>query len=188
MKTAWTTLVVSLMVMTASAQISKGTWLLGASSALGYNSYSFNNNSANLSVFNINTKAGYFVANNVAVGLNLGYLNLSQTNTTSVTTFGVFSRFFVSKSVFLGAGFNSVSTSAGTGMLSVNASSSVFPFEFGFAGFISDRIAIEPSINYVVGDEKGGVNFNGLPIGAKSSIGFSLGITLYLNRRASDEQ
>ena len=61
----------------AFAQIEKKTWLIGATSSMGFNSYSFKSGSA-LSVFTINSKAGYFVANNFVVGLNLGLVKLFQ--------------------------------------------------------------------------------------------------------------
>ena len=162
MKKVIVTMMAAFLVSSAFAQISKGAWLVGASSSLGFNSYSKTGSQQTLSIFNINAKAGNFVAENFAVGLNLGYLNSSQSSSSSLSTIGVFARYYIGK-VFLGGGVNSVSQS--TSGSSSGVSSIVLPFELGFVGFITDSFAIEPSINYVTGDDKGGLTYGGLPLG-----------------------
>src|SRR6267142_2478622 len=162
----------------AVAQIGKKTWLIGAAPSLGINSYSFKGSSA-LSVFTINSKAGYFVSNNFAVGLNLGLINLRQSgNSERTSIIGAFARYYLPKNIFFGSGINSVSTSASGGYPS--SSSTTIPFELGIAAFITKNIAIEPSFSYIVGDSKGGATYGGMDTGANSSIGLNVGVTLYL--------
>ena len=148
----------------AVAQIEKKTWLIGATSSLGFNSYSFNSGSA-LSVFTINSKAGYFVAKNFVVGLNLGLVNLSQSgNSERTTSIGAFARYYLPKKIFVGSGINSVSTLVSGDYPS--SSSTTIPFELGVAVFITKNFAIEPSLNYLVGDSKGGATYGGMNTGA----------------------
>jgi len=182
MKKVTMTLLTVFTVSAAIAQINKGAWLIGASSNVGFNSYSFKN-SPNQSLFNINTKAGYFVIDNFTVGINLGYFNSSQSGfSSSTTSIGVFTRYYLPKNFFLGVGINSVSNSFSSSGTSSSSSSIAIPMELGIAAFITKNIAVEPSINYIKGDDKGGVTYNGLNTGATSAIGLNIGFTVYLNR------
>lgn len=175
-KLIFTFIVVSFSVI-SFGQINKGAWMIGANSNLNYSNYSFKGSSQTSSVFNINSRAGYFVANNFALGLNLGYLNVGSSggSSSSYTTIGVFVRGFVSKSVFLGGGFNSTSITG-------SSSYTTYPFELGLAAFITDYFAIEPSLVYTASDGKGGVPILGIPSSAVSAFGLNVGFTFYLNR------
>jgi hypothetical protein len=172
-------LVIALSTMVANGQFEKGAWILVANSNFGFNSYTAKG-SPNNSLLNINSRAGYFVANNFACGLNLGLYNFSTSGggSTTLTTIGVFVRGFLSKGLFLGGGLNTTSRSG------ASKNYSTFPFEFGYAALISKRFAIEPSLNYVVsGDDSGGVPTLGVPGSATSSFGFNVGFTFYFNRQ-----
>ena len=188
MKKVTLALIILFHVLTTKAQISHGTWMLSSSSNLGFNSYSVKSTSSNPSVFLISTRAGYFAADNFAVGLNLSYLSISSGGTgsaTNATTIGLFGRGFLGKGVFLGAGYSSLSVSGASG-----DTYTLFPLEFGYAGFINKSFAIEPSLNYVAtGDsDKGGVPLLGLPSSASSSIGLNVAFTFYLNRGDSESK
>jgi len=63
--------VVTVMGLTASAQTEKGSFVLGGS--IGYYKDKYTPDNNKLSSFNIAPSAGYFVADNIAVGLGLGY-------------------------------------------------------------------------------------------------------------------
>ena len=183
MKTALFFLAAITLVIDASAQIEKGTWMLGASSNLGYNSYTPAGGGKDQSYFNIGTKAGYFVAQNFALGMNLEYLNVSASgSSSSITTFGIFTRYYAGK-VFFGAGYNSLSQSS-SGFGSSTSYGSI-PIEAGFVGFITRNIAIEPAFVYTMAtdSEKGGMpGYAGLPFPAKSGFGLKIGFSLYLGR------
>jgi hypothetical protein len=151
------------MMFSASAQIEKGTVFVGASSSFGVNSYNPSGNGDNTTSVNLNLKAGYFVIENLTVGLNFGYDHSSTgDNSSSSTKFGIFGRYYFMGKVFAGLGVNSVSNSPGD-------SSAEIPIEVGYAAFITKNIAIEPSLNFVKGD--GGNTF-----------GLNVGFSLYLNR------
>ena len=185
MKKIILTLITIVVLTAASAQINKGTILLGASSALGYNSYHYKNSSSNSSIFNINTKVGYFVADNFTIGANLGYLNSSQSggSSASYTEIGAFIRYYFPKNVFFGVGINSVTSSSSAGSFgSSSNTNTAFPVELGFAAFISEQFAIEPSIRYISASDKGGVTYTGIDTGANSSFGLNIGFSFYPGR------
>lgn len=182
MKKITLALVIFFHAVLANAQINKGTWMVSSTSNFGFNSYSVKSVSSNPSVLLIGKKAGYFVANNFAIGANLSYMSISSGgsgSSTSVTTYGLFTRGFLGKGIFLGAGLNSSTLSS-----SGSQSYTLFPIEFGYAGFVGKSFAIEPSLNYVVSSdsEKGGAPLLGIPSQASSSIGLNVAFTFYLSR------
>ena len=63
----------------------------------------------------------------------------------------------------------------------------VIPVEIGLAGFISNNFAIEPTINFIQGQDKGGVMYNGVPTSARSSFGLNIAFMIYLNRHKKDK-
>jgi hypothetical protein len=171
-------------VLTSSAQIEKGSWMLSAGSNLGYASYTPTGSGSNEGIFNIGVKAGYFVAPNFSLGLNLEYLNSSGSGSTStVTTFGAFARYYAGKA-FFGAGYNTISQSYGS---SSSPSQGSIPIELGIASFITRNIAVEPALVYTIatdGDNGGMPGYAGLPFSAKSAIALRVGFSIYLGRPA----
>lgn len=166
MKKVLLTVFAALTVFTASAQIEQGTWLISGSSNLGFTS--FNEDAGDYSQFNIDVKGGYFVIENLAVGLNLGYDKVEET---SLTTFGLFGRYYVNGSIFGGLGFNSNSLDLGIDDAE-KVSFTTIPLEVGYAAFIGKVVAIEPAFNYTIygGDAEG------------AAFGFNIGISVYLGR------
>lgn len=68
------------------AQTQKNNWVVGTSSTLGFNSSQYDYNidydletKNKLSQFNVNVTGGYFVINNLAVGLDVSYTNSVST-------------------------------------------------------------------------------------------------------------
>ena len=80
-------------------QISREALLVGGSSSAAFQSINAGGSSQTL--FNINTKLGYFVSENLALGINLNYLNFAAANQFA---FGGFGRYYVSGKYFFGAG------------------------------------------------------------------------------------
>lgn len=143
---------------TSFAQIERGTILAGASSNFGYNNIS-PDNSSGYNILNVDLKAGYFVINNLTAGLNVGY---SKIDDSSVTSVGIFTRYYVAGKFFAGVGYTSIKPDGGD-------SATEIPIELGFAAFVSDNIAIEPSVGYSMGD-------------GYERFGFNIGFSLYFNR------
>ncbi|MBK7649863.1 MAG: hypothetical protein IPJ20_02700 [Flammeovirgaceae bacterium] len=143
----------------ASAQISKGTILAGASSNLGFTSVSPDTGD-NYSLFDLNLKGGYFVIDNVVAGANIGYHKL---DTYSYSTFGIFGRYYYQGKFFGGVGFNINSYENSDSQTSI-------PFEVGYAAFINNNIAVEPSLNFSIGEDN-------------NTFGLNVGFALYFNRK-----
>lgn len=164
MKKTLLTLFAAITVFAASAQIEQGTILVGASSNFGFSSTSVDGIDDNATSFNIDLRGGYFVIDNLAVGLTLGYEKFKWGDLEAdQTSFGLFGRYYFQGKIFAGAGFQSVKSG--------DADAETFiPLEVGYAAFITDNIAIEPSLNYVIGD-------------GNSTFGLGVGFTLYLNRK-----
>lgn len=176
------TFYLSALVSLGYSQVTKGTWLLSANSNFSFTTYSSKFASSNPSIFVINSKFGYFLANNFALGVNLGYISVGSGGSgsaTNATTAGLFGRAFLGRNFFLGTGYTFASYSSSSG------SYSTIPSEVGFAAFVSPNFAIEPSISYVVAtdNQKGGVPVFGIPNqGTTSSFGLNIAFTFYLNR------
>jgi len=101
---------------------------------------------------------------NLVVGPSLGYSSFKFGDSDgSVTAFGLFGRYYIQGKIFAGAGFLSVKPDGGS-------SSTAIPLEVGYAAFITDNIAIEPALNYIIGD-------------GYSTFGLGVGFNLYLNRK-----
>lgn len=165
MKKSIVTLVVMLFAAAgAFAQIEKGAILVGASSNLGFTSYKPKDGDS-FSAFNVDAKVGYFVIDNLALGVNLGYQKIDEA---SITSLGLFGRYYVNGKIILGAGFNSNKEDSGESDFSYTS----IPLEVGYAAFITDNIAIEPVVKYEMwsGDVEG------------STFGLGVGFTLYLGR------
>jgi len=163
------TLTISILLLfaaTSYAQIQKRSVLVGASSNLGFSSTSYEGGDDNLNVFTLDLKTGYFVMDNLALGLRFGYNKYSVgDNDVSQTLFGLFGRYYVNGKIFFGAGYSS------TKFEDSDASNSL-PLEVGYAAFITDNIALEPSISYSIG----------LGDNDAKAFGLNLGFTLYFNR------
>lgn len=166
-KTLTTLMFVILFAGVSVAQIEKGTVLVGASSNLGYSSASNENSDDNVNLFILDLKAGYFLIDNLAAGLSFGYTKYSGDNLDgSSTAFGLFGRYYVNGKFFLGLGYNSTKVEDAEAVKSV-------PLEAGYAAFITDNIAIEPSLRYAIG-----VGDN-----ESNSFGLNVGFALYFNRK-----
>lgn len=157
--------------------------MVGASSTLGYNSYNLISGST-LSIFNISSRAGYFAAENLAVGGHLGIASFSQSSTVTTVTAGAFVRYYAGGNFLLGGGISYLNTSASASGFSISTSGVAFPFEAGYAAFVGRNFAIEPAITYVVSNKDTGLEYNGQSVGATSLFRISLGFSLYLNREA----
>jgi hypothetical protein len=168
MKKILLTLFAATVVFAASAQIGKGTILVGGSSNLNFTSN--NEDHGDFSEMSLDVRGGYFVMDNLAVGLRLGYDKYKSnadgaSDVDAVTTFGVFGRYYVQGKIMLGAGY--AITDYGT------PSSSALSIEAGYAIFLNDAVAIEPALNYTsFGSDDQGAAF-----------GLNVGISVFLGRK-----
>lgn len=165
------TTIMCLFILQLSAQTEKGKLLLGASSNSGLSFQSQDGAEDNLVSFSLNAQGGYFVIDNLAAGLNLGFSTSSQGDFSNTTlSIGPFARYYFDN-VFFGANFSITNTNGDNGISDFSSNGSLLGLELGYAAFLNNNIAIEPALTYF----NTGGDFNGLT-------GFSLniGFTIYL--------
>ncbi len=144
---------------------SKGRILLGTGAGFSVTGVNIKDVDDQLLNVNINLSGGYFVINNLAVGLYTGY-EYSKLGDESDWSYnvGAFGRYYTKPKLFIGTGY----------LLSSSKGGEIYgtiPVEIGYAYFLNKTFAIEPSIF--------------LGIGANNNTNFiyslNLGIGIYLN-------
>ncbi|WP_424961873.1 hypothetical protein [Ekhidna sp.] len=174
MKKVWLIATLVAIFGCANAQTDRGKWLIGASSSLGYSSTSYDEPGLDKTTsFNIEGVAGYFVIDNLAAGLNIGYDKEKQGDDGNTTTLiGPFVRYYANGIFFLGASYSSASREDVFARAADKFSFRVLAFEAGYPIWIIDQLAIEPTLNYGIatGDE----------IVKSKTFGLSLGLNVYL--------
>jgi hypothetical protein len=167
------TVLVGFGTMVCSAQISKGTILAGASSNLGFSNYKPDGGISTTN-FNLNVKGGYFVIDNLVVGLNLGLDRVDRTNYTDASaTFGLFGRYYIKGKFIVGTGLGFVNNRIDNNIIVTKSSYTQFNLHGGYALFLGESIAVEPVLNILInaGDAQG------------VGVGLGVGFTLFLNRK-----
>lgn len=150
------------------AQTEQGQLLIGANSNLNFSNQNQDGFDDNITNISVNATGGYFVIDNLAAGINLGFSRASQGNLAfSNFVFGPFARYYI-QSVFVGASFSALSA-RGDGIDTSNGSQ--IDFELGYAAFLNNFVAIEPTISYLTT----GGDFDGL-----TSIALNIGFTIYI--------
>ncbi|MEO9871047.1 hypothetical protein [Ekhidna sp.] len=156
----------------ANAQTDQGGWVVGASSNLGFSSQSVDGVDENGSTFILDVKAGYFLIDNLAGGLNLGYSSIKQVGSEdalNTTEIGLFSRYYFNGTFYAGLGFDAVSAKFGDGD---SVSGTQINIEAGYPIFIGgETVALEPSLNYSLG--------GGDLLEDSSTFGVNVGFFLY---------
>lgn len=133
---------------TAMAQTDQGTWMFGAGSNLGFTSGKVDNDQEDAtSNLDLNVRAGYFVIDNLAIGLDVSY-GSESTGGVSSTTMGVgpYLRYYLMESKLFGeAGYQFQSASFDGDNL---GSGSALGIGAGYAAWLNDNVTIEPMVKY----------------------------------------
>lgn len=174
----------------ANAQTEKGKWLVSGASNIGFNSVSTKFKADGMSVdgpkvntFNISPSVGYFVVDNLSVGLSLGYTNTSTKDedgekaSSSTFTFLPSLTYFFTKNTtvkpYLGAGAGYASFKEKYGSVAETNGGFAWEVQGGLAYFVNQKAAINFGLGYgEVSVEQSGFTVNANTFGAK--IGFSL--------------
>ncbi|MFM7851627.1 MAG: hypothetical protein ACKO96_06820 [Flammeovirgaceae bacterium] len=162
MKKLALTLLASLTLYVVNAQIEQSTIFVGTTSNLSLLDVRTGPNSST-TYFNISVQGGYFLVDNLMIGLDL---SATSSHGTSVQV-GAFTRYYPQGKFFLGAGFSTTSFSTGNNNLNQMG------LEGGYVAFITKNISVEPALVYTkgFGDYSNFGNF-----------GLRIGFGLYLNR------
>ncbi len=132
---------------TAMAQTDQGGWMFGAGSNLSFSSGKADSDQEDSeSSLILDARAGYFVIDNLAVGLDLGYSSEGADAKLSTMGVGPYARYFLMENKLfgeLGYKFGSVSYDGEkvgtTGALGIGA---------GYAAWLNDNITLEPMVKY----------------------------------------
>ena len=172
-KTLFTILLGLASSIVCTAQISKGTILAGSSSRLGFSNYKPDGGISRTN-FNLNVRGGYFVIDNLAVGLDFGLNRTDQTGRTDTESgFGVFGRYYIKGQIFAGLALGFANSRTDIGTTTSKSNYNQVKLEGGYALFLGEAIAVEPALNILIdsGDQQG------------VGIGLGVGFTLFLNRK-----
>ncbi len=138
------------------------------STALGFTSYD------GVSTLNIGAEGGYFIMDNLALKVGLGYGSVSPKGGDSQSVFGykIGAKYYVSGMIPVEVSYNGASNSATPSGAKVP---SWIGLQAGYAVFLGDMVSLEPGIRYNYGllskDDNGGVD--------TSVLQFNLGFVLH---------
>ncbi|SNT07203.1 Outer membrane protein beta-barrel domain-containing protein [Ekhidna lutea] len=156
----------------ANAQTEEGGWLVGATSNLNFTSTKADGADNSSNHFGLNAGAGYFVIDNLAAGLNLGFNSFSEGDVSGNSfLIGPFARYYVNGVFFVGASFSSESGSSENEFTEFDYSRTIFGLEAGYPVWIVDNVAVEPALVYTSRKSDDFVNSN--------SFGLNVGFRLY---------
>jgi hypothetical protein len=144
----------------ASAQtVGSGAWMIGGSA--GFSSTKVKGQDGSQTTILIDPTVGYFIANDLAVGAELGFLSQSFGGTTLTSTgLGPFVRYYVTNPIFIQA---HVSLD-----LSSNGQDPTYGAAVGYSWFLNNGVAIEPAVFFNTGNNT-------------TEIGLSIGVQAFLN-------
>ncbi|WP_109832500.1 outer membrane beta-barrel protein [Reichenbachiella versicolor] len=174
MKSSIKFLVVALAIITftnVQAQTEQGSILVGASTNLGFNSTKHKDADDATNNFVLDAQAGYFVIDDLAVGLGLGFDNESTGDFKDNTfDFGLFGRYYINSAIIVGANYSYLKNTVDDGSDEVESKGSAFGLEAGYAVFLGENVAVEPTISYDMGLSDALEDINSFGI----NVGFSL--------------
>lgn len=134
-------------------------------------------------------RAGYFIKDNIAVGLDL-FLQSSKTTfedidsevTSSGFSIGPFARYYFDGGLFAEGTVGLGSTTTSSILFSEDLTSSTFGWRLGagYALFLGDHISVEPTAYYSWESQKANGAPNNAPKNIVSSIFIGIGLTAYL--------
>lgn len=174
----------------------KGTFLTNGSINIHHTTRNIelndNNDKSDTFTVNINPKIGYFIIDDLAIGLDLTLISNNETQSsefgdieTKTTGFGIgpFARYYFANGFFgealVGLGSTKVKSTSGLlGEREIKSSTFGFRVGAGYSFLLGDHVAIEPTVNYSWED----INPKDAPSDYKetlSSIFLGIGISAY---------
>ena len=177
-------------LMTINAQTEKGNWVLGGNTSISFTSTNATTefdgeevgDDQELSVFSITPSVGYFVMDNLSVGLDLTFSStkVDDVTTSSTAIIPNASYFFDAGEKFkpfVGLGAGLVATSAGDD--DINKSSGLaIRGTGGIAYFINESVSINFIVQYLNTNQKNKENSD--LVTKNSNIGAGIGFFIYL--------
>ena len=161
-------LVIGMATLSQAQTVSAGSWMLGGQA--GFQSDKTDGEDDALNTLLISPNIGYFIIDNLGIGLNVGFASLSQgDNSATVIGIGPYARYYVFQGLFpqVGIMYNSTKVDDFDAVTGTDINLGV-----GYSFFVNNSIAIEPMLGYTIGggdDPK--TNSFGLMIGVQAFLG-----------------
>ena len=141
----------SLFAIGAFAQTEKGKFRIGGDANVGFASTKLDGASNSNTDLNLGVEAGYFVIDNLSInaGLLLGYEKIGGDDD-ATNTYGLQlgARYYLPSKIFFGAAFDVISSKYGS---YDSQTGTGLTLGAGYALFLNDKVAFEPSIGYRLG-------------------------------------
>mgnify|MGYP001803354839 CR=1 FL=1 len=153
-----------LLAFTSFSQTEQGRILVGVGSDLRFSSQSFEGSDDNFNTFSVGLGGGYLLIANFVAGANIGEF--------SSNSFGIgpFVRYYYEQ-FFAEAGVNFSESSSESDFFESDSSLNQVNLGLGYAAFINDYIAVEPSLNYSIG---------GGDVDGQNTFSLNVGFAIYL--------
>jgi outer membrane protein len=161
MKKLITTFLLMVLLQSAFAQFTKGTVLLGGASSFTFSTTKDTydgEDDGKSTYFSLSPQAGYFVADNVAIGAGIDlYVDKTEDesgdyeNTSSGFVIAPFVRYYLENKLFFQGSFGIGSQkNKTTGLSDFESKNKIFRWGIGvgYAAMVSDKVAIEPMVSY----------------------------------------
>lgn len=177
-----------------NAQTEKGSWVIGGSTTLGFNSsketYKANGQSADgatITTIAVTPSVGYFVANNIAVGVDLGVASITQkedgdkvtTSTFSVMPTGTYYFKGASNIIpYLGVGVGYQTAKQDFGSDDLTISGLAYKGKGGVVFLLNQTVGIDLGLTYL-GTNGKVKDFEEVKVNT-STIGGTVGISVFL--------
>lgn len=145
-----------------SQAVNKGAWMIGGN--IGFSSVSVKDSDISVNTFNFSPSVGYFVVDNLGIGLGVDYLSISiDGESDSFTYLTPAVRYYVYDALFAQVSYQLGLTDGLENTLRIGA---------GYSWFLNNSVAIEPQVYYsLISDEDVDAAEFGLAIGVRAFIG-----------------
>ncbi len=126
-------------------QVSKGKWLIEVNTDFGKNvgstSLSFTSSNGK-TAYNIGAEGGYFIKDNLAFKLGLGYGNNGISGQETPIAYKIGAKYYLKKMIPIELSYN------GVGIGSFDANPAYLGLQTGYALFFGKNVSIEPGVRY----------------------------------------
>lgn len=132
-------------------QVSKGKWLIEVNTGFGEHvgSTSLSLTSSNgVTAYNIGAEGGYFIKNNLALKLGLGYGDNGIKGEETPIAYKIGAKYYFKSMIPIELSYN------GVGIGDKNANPTYLGLQAGYALFLGKNVSIEPGIRYNVATHK----------------------------------
>ncbi len=161
-----------------SQTVSQGAWMAGGSA--GFSSSKQDGAGNSTTTIDVIPSAGYFIMDNLGVGINVTYSSTSLNNSTLTSlAFGPWARYYVIPNAFAQSGYNMGTNKISGDFGKATTKNSSMYLGVGYSAWLSNSVALEPMVYYNIQKEKDESND---PV-RTNSFGLNIGFQVFINRQ-----